>query len=209
MPVRIWVVGGALAAIVLAGCGGSGHDSATSTAATSATAQPPPVSGNIQSRVLAEGELSGVTVAGRSVVADSPESWAVEDELPASKRTSEAERLRRLGFVAAVREPLVATTGSQTAGLSIVEQFRSPGSARSRLATEYRQSTASGGHVTVFAVPAIPGARGFELSSSGSSGSNVVFTKGPYYYLVGEQAEASSRANVTTAAQHLFNRVSE
>jgi hypothetical protein len=208
MPARRWIVGGALAAIVLAGCGGSGHNSATATATTSA-ATPPPPSGNIQSRALAEGELAGVAVAGRPVAVNSPESWVVVDELPASRRTSEAQRLRRLGFVAGVREPLVAAAGSQTAGLSIVEQFRSPGSARSQLAAEYRQSTASGGHVTVFAVPAIPGARGFELASSGFSGANVVFAKGPYYYLVGEQAEGSSRANVTAAAQHLFDRVSE
>ncbi len=208
MPVRVWVLGGALAAIVLAGCGGSGHNSATSTAATSTSAQPPAPAGDIQSRALAEGELSGVAV-GSPVLADSAESWVVADDLPASKRTSEAERLRRLGFVAAVREPLVASTGSQTAGLSVVEQFRSSSSARSQLTAEYRQNTASGGHVTVFAVPGIAGARGFELSSSGFSGSNVVFTKGPYFYLVGEQAEAPSRANVTAAAQHLFDRVSE
>jgi hypothetical protein len=208
MPVRVWVLGGALAAIVLAGCGGSGHSSTTSTAAASTSAQPPPPAGNIQSRVLAEGELAGVT-AGSPVLADSPESWVVADDLPASNRTSEAQRLRRLGFVAAVREPFVASTGSQTAGVSVVEQFRSSGSARSQLAAEYRQSTASGGPVTVFAVPGIAGARGFELSSSGFSGSNVVFTKGPYFYLVGEQAEASTRANVTAAAQHLFDRVSE
>ncbi len=192
-----------LAASLLAGCGGSGTTASSTTSAAGAAAPP----GGVRGRVLAAGELSGMRPQPQLVGVDAP-SWVVAEAVAPSHRASEVARLRRLGFLAAVREPLVAENGSQAAGVSIVEQFRSASAARAELAVEYGQNAASGGRLTPFAVPGIPGGRGFDLSGQGGSGANVAFTKGPYLYVVGEAAEASSRASVLAAAQHLYNRVS-
>ncbi len=203
MSAPISMAAGVLAAIALAGCGGS---AASTTAATSATAGAAALPAGVRGRVLAAGELSGMQPQAPAVGADAP-SWVVAEAVAPSHRASEVARLQRLGFLAAVREPLVAENGGQAAGVSIVEQFRSAAAAGAELAVESRQNAASGGRLTPFLVPGIPGARGFELSGQGGSGANVAFTKGPYLYVVGEAAEASSRASVLAAAQHLYNRV--
>jgi hypothetical protein len=194
VPVRIRMVGGVLSAVALAGCGSSGQSTATS------SAQLPPF---LSGRVLASNELAGLVPQGRTL-STSGAGWVAADETPPAQRTAEAQRLQKLGFLAGVREPLTATHGG-AAGLSIAVQFRSPSAARSDLATEYKLSAASGEHVTAFAVPGIPGARGFELSGAGSSGANVAFTKGSFYYLVGESSATSPRADVIAAAQRLYD----
>jgi hypothetical protein len=216
MAVRFWVVSAILAAIVFAGCGSSSHKAATSSTATaSSTAQrppgAPPALGGVRGRVLVAGELSGLTPQGRRILGINPDSWVVEEKIPASQRAREAARLQSLGFVAAIREQLLPPANASPAeGLSIVEQFRAPGAARTELAFQVRQGKGSG--ATAFAVPAIPGARGFGGSSSESSGLNVAFTKGPYYYLVGAgwptgTPSAPTRATVIAAAQRLYRRV--
>jgi hypothetical protein len=115
--------------------------------------------------------------------------------------------LRSLGFVAAVREQLAPSTGGPSEAISIVVQFRTPSAARADLAAEVRE----GAHGKASAVPAIPGARGFGGSSSESSGQNVAFTKGSYYYLVGAGAPTGaavpSRATLAAAALRLYQRV--
>ena len=203
MPLACRLAAAALAALVLASCGGSGASSSSSTASAAANALPPGVRG----RVLLAGELAGMQPQGTPAVAGDPSSWLAVESVAPSHRAAEAARLERLGFVAAVREPLSGENGGQQAGISLVEQFRTASAARAELAVEYRQNATSGGQLTPFPVPGIPGARGFELSGQGGSGSNVVFTKGPYLYVVGEAAEAPSRAAVLAAAQHLYARV--
>jgi hypothetical protein len=215
MWARCWIVSGALAASALAGCGSSSNQASTASTATSSStaALPPgapPALRGVAGRVLVAGELSGLTPQGRRILGISAASWVVEDQVPAGQRAREAARLRRLGFVAAVREPLVGVNGSQGGGLSIVEQFRSPAAAQQQLAAEIKLSTAPGIHATLFTVPGIPGARGFELSGPAGAGSNVEFTKGSYYYLVGAAQPPngpSARASVIAAAQHLYARV--
>jgi hypothetical protein len=58
-------------------------------------------------------------------------------------------------------------------------------------------------------VPAIGGARGFGGSAGGTTGYNVAFASGPYYYLVGAgyPPGAPGGAAVILAAQHLYRRV--
>jgi hypothetical protein len=216
MAARRWIVTGALgAAIVFAGCGGSSKKATTSStarAASSAQLPPgaPPALRGVQGRVLAAGELSGFTPQGRRLIGINAASWVVEEELPTNQRAKEAARLRGLGFVAALRERLTPTNGSPAEGLSIVEQFRSPRAARTELA--FHVTHGSGPGVTAFAVPAIPGGRGFAVSRSESSGLNVAFTKGPYYYLVGAgwrtgTPSPPTRPIVIAAAQRLYGRV--
>jgi hypothetical protein len=216
MAVRLWIVSGVLAATVFAGCGGSSHKGANSTtASTSSSAQlppgAPPALRGVQGRVLAVGELSGFTRQEPRQLGINADSWVAEEKLPASQATRERARLRGLGFVAAVRETLQhPASGSPAEGLSIVERFRSPPAARTELAFQLRQPKGLGARE--FAVPAIPGARGFGGSSPESSGLNVAFTKGPFYYLVGagwptRSPSPPTRAIVIAAAVHLYDRV--
>jgi hypothetical protein len=120
-------------------------------------------------------------------------------------------RLKRLGFIRAVRENLAQ---GATSGLSEVEQFHSAKAASAELAAETAQDkTGYGGPYKVFTVPGIPGARGFTLIQGGQGGVNIAFVKGPYYYLVGQELAPSESSNaatasITAAAQHLYRRVS-
>jgi hypothetical protein len=219
MSLRSWRVGGVLAACVLAGCGGSSHKATTSsTTPASSAGQAPPSTSHLPpgaplalrgvfGRVLVAGELPGFNPHGRRILGINAANWVVADEYPPSQRTHEAARLQSLGFVAAVREQLAPTDGSHAEAISIVQQFRTPSAARTDLATETRPI----GHETTFAVAAISGARGFGGSSSESSGENVAFTKGRYFYLVGVGAQTGvslpSHATIIAAALHLYDRV--
>jgi hypothetical protein len=114
--------------------------------------------------------------------------------------------LQRLGFVAGVREDLVGP--DRLAGLSTVEQYRTPSGARGELAAV--APTLVGPGAKPFAVAGVPGARGYDTAGSGA---NIVFTDGPYFYLVGtEEAPsgtpgAANQATLAAAAQSLYRRV--
>jgi hypothetical protein len=195
MAARFWILSGVLAAILVAGCGGASHK----------RAQLPTALRGVIGRTLVTGELSGFTPA--ALLASYGGAYR---ELPEDKRPQELARLKSLGFIGALRERLVAARGSRARGLSIVEQFRSPRGARAELANQVQRVKASG-RVTAFAVPAIPGARGFG-GPGPPNGRNVVFTKGSYYYLVGVgwptgDRSAPTRATVIAAARRLYRRV--
>ncbi len=167
----------------------------------------PPALRGVFGRVLVAGELPGFAPQGQRILGINAGSWVVEDQYPASQRAREAARLRSLGFVAAIRERLAPTNGTPAEAISIVQQFRNASAARSELATESRLI----GNETAFAVTAIPGARGFGGSSPESSGQNVAFAKGSYFYLIGTGAPSGvsmpSRATLIAAALHLYDRV--
>lgn len=219
MSRRSWLVGGVFAACVLAGCGGTSHKATTSSSATVSSAPQappstthlppgaPPALRGVFGRVLVAGELGGFNPHGRRILGTNAANWVVADEYPPTQRTREAARLQSLGFVAAVREQLAPTDGSHAEAISIVQQFRTPSAARTDLAAETRPI----GNETTFAVAAIPGARGFGGSSAESSGENVAFTKGPYFYLVGVGAQTGvslpSHATLIAAALRLYNRL--
>jgi hypothetical protein len=162
--------------------------------------------------MLAAGEMVGFTPQGRRLLGINPESWVVALQVPAAQQAAKVALLRRLGFVAAVREDLVGSGG--VPGLSMVEQFRSPGGARGELAAvvqQFKTSIPPPARFTSFAVPGIPAARG--LAATGDTGANVAFTKGSYYYLVGAAGAppgtpgGPNHASVSAAAQHLYHRV--
>jgi hypothetical protein len=219
MVTRSRLAVGALMAVLLAGCGSSSSNgtSSSATSATSSTASTassassaPSALGGVKGRVLTAGELAGFKPAGNRTLGVDAASWAASGGTPASRRSSETTRLTGLGFVAAISEHLQPTSGGAAEGLSIVEQFRSAGSARTELAYQVKQGTGPG--VTTFAVPGIPGASGFGGSSSETTGMNVAFSKGAYYYLVGAgwptgTSSTPTRAELIAAAQHLYNRV--
>ncbi len=64
--------------------------------------------------------------------------------------------------------------------------------------------------VKPFPVTGIPGAIGFGGSGQGSSGINVAFDEGDYYYLVGQSVSAlgpGPEHALIAAAQSLYHRV--
>jgi hypothetical protein len=213
-------ISGVLVVIVLAGCGGASHKSSTaSTGASSSRQLAPGASAALASRLLTAAEIRGFTPQGAPVSASGPESWVVADEVPAAQQAKEVASLQRLGFIAAIRQTFgpsaIQEAGSSESALSTVEQFRSPSGARAALAATVEQQKASSkpGEFIAFGLPPIPGARGFALSNSQTTGINIVFTDGPYYYLVGADwpavaGDAPTRASlVAEAAEHLYDRV--
>jgi hypothetical protein len=195
-------------AALLAGCGGSGHKAGTtSTAPLSRTPVPhqAPTSG-IRTRLLTNNELAGFQVARVSVYTTL--AGALPGGQPPARAAAEKAMLTRNGFRIGAREDLM---NAGTPGLSLVEQFRSPSAARAELGFEVSQSknsTQPGATYAPLKVSGIPGAVGFSLGGPNGGGINIAFTDGAYYYLVGQIVTgATSIANLTAAAQHLYHRV--
>lgn len=133
------------------------------------------------------------------------------EQTPAGQLASETARLRRLGFVAGGSENL-ENFASHLAGLSIVEEFSSASGARSELANQSKQFKTSiqpGGHYASFTVKGIRGAQGFGATGPGSSGINIAFSVGRYFYLVGEGSQGGglSTPALSAAANRLYHRV--
>ena len=71
---------------------------------------------------------------------------------------------------------------------------------------------ASQGKASPFAVPAVPGARGYRVSAGGLFGDNVYFADGSFLYLVGQgwssrDKKPPTRAALLAAVQKLYARV--
>jgi hypothetical protein len=195
----------------LTGCGASHTSASHSTSASTtnaATAAPVSPSAGILARVLTNNELKGFTGSPEGIDT-SARTWLAGEQAP--DVNADYARLTRLGFIRGVREDLSA---GATPGLSEVEQFHSAKAASAELAAEIaKDKTGAGGPYKAFAVPGIPGARGYTLIQGGQGGINIAFVKGPYYYLVGQELAPSESINaaiasVTAAAQHLYHRVS-
>lgn len=230
MPGRRRITGLAVVvASLLAGCGSS--HKATSSSSASIPPPPrepqgppaaippnaPPAIKAMARRVLVAGDLPGLAPQGPRTLGMNAGMWIAEEGregLPPSEQAKERARLEGLGFITGVRErlaPAGGAAGSATAeGLSIVIRFRSASGARSDEAAEVQMSRAHG--APPFPVSGIPGAAGFGGTSGGTTGYNVTFTVGPYYYLVGAGYPAAAkgaptRAQLITAAQRLYARV--
>lgn len=119
-------------------------------------------------------------------------------------------RLERLGFIAGVNEQLHGVYPLKAQAVSIIEHFRTAGAAQGELAYRYR--TLISGHARKlerFSVAGIPGAVGWGEHAGTTTDTNVMFTSGSYYYLVGAGVDgaghgAPSRMNLIAAAQTLY-----
>ncbi len=202
-------------ALATAACG-SGHSQSSSTtkqanqpqsaqSISQVTARSP-----ITQRVLHNGELAGMNPQSPPVAEPGAAVWVSGLGLSISAQNAEEARLRRLGFVAGVAENLLFPGNPNRYGLSLVEQFRSASSAKAELG--HGAGNSPGVKWTYFAVAGIPGARGFETIGKGTSGRNVAFADGRFYYVVGAgwNAPASnvvSRTTLIAAALALYHRV--
>jgi hypothetical protein len=215
MKLRPWAVGVVVVTIALSGCGGSSSTSSSKTATTAAangTGSPavnvppgtPAALRGPHGATLRAGDLAGFAPQGYRPPATSPQSWTAE--YPPAQRAPEAARLKAAGFVAGISEQLSPTNGGGEA-VSVVEQFRSDRRAADEVVTQLNQAV--GRHESAFAVPGIPGARGWGFGGKALD-ANVVFAVGAYYYLVGFGSSgvgAPTRAQLITAAQRLYSRL--
>lgn len=125
--------------------------------------------------------MQGWVPQGQRVLGVTAGSWVAELKVPPGQRAAETARLERLGFVGAVAERLVRTSGGPGEVASIVVGFRSANAARAYLAREVRAVKAGG--VSAEATPQlIPGGRGFVRTSLPNSYLFLLFAKGPYFY---------------------------
>ena len=191
-----------VALALVAGCGSSSKSS-SSTAAAPASSAPLTLSG----RVLRTGDLPGFTPAATPSPIRNVNEWLAAQG--GGTTAADAARLRRLHFVAGLREDLVGSGQGMPAGLSLVEQFSSSAAAASEL-TAVANMPVPG--QKPFAVSGIPGAHGFGGSAEGQGGYNVAWADGPYFYLVGAgygpgTANPPTTAQVIAAAHALYRRV--
>jgi hypothetical protein len=128
----------------------------------------------------------------------SSSGWAAVE--PSAPSHREAGRLRALGFVRAIDEHLYARFPVGAEAVSIAEQYRSQLGARAELAHQYEQLEHSrGAKVSRFPV-GIPGAYGVRTVSGGLAARNVMFSAGPYYYVLTEHYPSNAR-NAPTATR--------
>ena len=210
-------VGTVLVTIAFSGCGGSSTTSSRTTAKATTTSSgagpaavtPPPGTPaalrGAHGGVLLAGDLPGFVPQGYRAPSTSAQSEVAE--YPPEQRASEAARLKALGFIASISERLAPANGIGATGeaISLVEQFRSAHGANGEVAAQLKQALARG--ETAFAVPGIPGARGFGSSTATPPDANVAFPIGAYYYLVGFGSSAPTRSQLIAAAQRLYRRV--
>jgi hypothetical protein len=163
---------------------------------------------SLSQRVVRSGELAGMQPSAPLRTSTNLSSWLAGEGLSGASAKPEVTRLRKLGFVAGAAEGLESPSDRHRIGLSLVEQFSSAKSAKAELA--YESST--NGPWTYFTVSGIPGARGFEETSASSSGRNVAFSDGGFYYLVGVgwtggASNGISRSTLIAVAVALYHRV--
>jgi hypothetical protein len=145
------------------------------------------------------GELRGFNVAAPTT-ATNPQAWVAVDQFPAGQRSATVSRLRRLGFTGGTREDLTwaasNAAGSVTqpaAGLSVVEQFRTPAAARSELTAELPTL----GPGTAITVRGVSGARGYSSTGGGKNFVDVLFASGPDLFLVGAEWQTSLKSKMS------------
>jgi hypothetical protein len=170
----------------------------------------------LRDRLIEQGEFAGFRPESKTHAFSTAKAWVGKGPHPTAVQTSaEIARLHREGFVAVLTEFL--DRGSvQGNGLSWVMQLGSAASARAEmkmdLAESKTQATASGGSLSVFSVPAVPGSHGYRESGGGSGAENIFFADGPFLYLVGQGWSSAdknppTRAGLIAAVTKLYTRV--
>ena len=170
---------------------------------------------HITGRVLRAGDLPGFVPKERPTTVTSAVAWS---KVAPSGGVDVGARLRQARFVAAVREDLKWTKGSDRGALSAVVRLGSARAARAEIAQQVRDFAGQlkRGVVktsTPFAVPGIPGSSGWTATGNdGTSGHNIIFTDGPFTYHVGvgwgtQVTNPPTRAQLIAAATTLYKRV--
>jgi hypothetical protein len=160
----------------------------------------------LSKHVVTHWAFPGLLRSTSPTVVSNPAAWAAVERAPSRRR--EAARLRALGFVRAIDEQLHARFPLMAEAISVAEQYRSSGGARAELTHQSQQLEHSRGEVSAFAT-GIPGAHGVRVASAAVVGLNVLFSLGPYYYVVAagypsDAPSAPTSAQVDAAAGTLY-----
>lgn len=168
----------------------------------------------IKGRVLKSDEFAGFVAKTPVVVVVDLDDWA---KVAPSGGIDVRDRLRRAGFVAALREDLVWSKGTDRGGLSVVVRLGSVRAARREIAQQIRDFANEPGRgraksYAAFPVPGIVGAHGFTLTTEQTSGHNIIFADGPFTYHLGvgwgsQASNPPTRAQLIAAAKALYARV--
>jgi hypothetical protein len=190
----------AVAAIVIAITALHGGISLHSTVTASPAANLGPLT--LSERLLPASALPGFITTAQPAVTYSAHSWARSTERSPDPG-SETQRLRRLGFVAGVDEHLHGRFPLAAEAVSVVERFHSAAGARAELAYQRQRTFASeagpSNTVNLLHGIGIPSAFGWVVKSAQGTGTNVAFTSGPYYYLIGSGAAPHAHGAPTQA----------
>jgi hypothetical protein len=179
-----------------------------------AAASPKPLP--LSARLLTRGEFPGFTLEAPKSFKIAKAWVAGNTSLTPAQARAQAARLTREGFKELLAEFLDNAQGPGN-GLSFVMQLGSAASARAELAAEVRYAKAQRQATETFRISAIPGAVGYgsDQGNPGNymGGENIVFTDGPFLYLVGNAWSGSSqtrnprRTALIEAATKLYQRV--
>jgi len=165
--------------------------------------------------VLCAGELPGFARKECPPTVTSVGAW---NKVAPSGGIDVESRLRRAGFVAAIREDLDWSGGGDRAALSAVVRLGSAKAARAEISQQLRDFADQPNRdnnvktYTPFEVPGIPGARGFSSTSTGGAGHNIIFADGPFTYHIGvgwfaQVKNPPTRAQLIAATARLYKRV--
>ena len=169
---------------------------------------------HITGRLLQANELPAFVPAERAGVVTNVTAW---NKVAPSGGVDVTNRLRKAGFVAAVREDLRWTKGTDRGALSAVVRLGSARAAQAEIAQELRDFAHEPGSrgvltYTPFRVSTIPGAHGFSKTATDGAGHNIVFADGPFTYHVGvgwgpQVKDPPTRVQLIAAATSLYLRV--
>jgi hypothetical protein len=154
--------------------------------------------GVLYERLIVRAELPGFTRQICPNVETNASGWA--------RGNLSVDQLRRNGFVAGLRQPLQSGRLGADALVSVA-LFGSTHGARTEIDNEIASARRSSGSFAAFTVAGIPAARGFTLRGRGTAGYNVVFSDGPYVYLVGIGFRAGTATQAIAAATAFYRRV--
>jgi hypothetical protein len=159
----------------------------------------------LSQRMLRTGDLAGFRPDSPTSLSD-PSKWA--QKCP----DHEADRLRKLGFVAAAGVHLSSGRSGRDA-ISYVTRFRTAASASAdvtHFVTSHPGCTTAL-RLDSFRVSAIPGAHGIAAKRSDGEGYDIVFAEGAFSYDVGafttDPDGHPTRMDVVRAATRLYARV--
>jgi hypothetical protein len=164
-------------------------------------------------RLIHRGEFPGLRPELSTQSYKTTKAWVSLDPLLSpARKSAEIARLKHEGF-AGVRLEYLDRGADAHSGVSWVMQLGSSASARAELKASFAQDLrVAKGKATAFAVPTVPGARGYRISAGGLFGDNVYFADGSFLYLVGQNwssrnKKLPTRAALITAVQNLYTRV--
>ena len=179
------IVAGAALAFV-----GLGVHSAVSTGTPAPAPSPAAaVPMTLAQRVLPPSTFPGFIETQRPSVIRQAGAWAKLE--PAAAMASNTARLRSIGFVAGISEQLTASGGSRGDGLDR-RALRHRHGRRRPAALRVRPARGPAWRGPVRR-PRLPGAVGISIHSRGVVAGDVLFTVGPYYYLVAAGAGGTGR----------------